>query len=471
MVTRRDSSNVNGDDLCSGMPHEEKPSAVTRIGEKACESNHPTSLPVEASAETADGSDYVYPEGGREAWLTVFGAWCAMVGGLGLLNTIGPLQTYVSRHQLRDYPQSTVAWIFSIYPFVLFFCSIQIGPLFDAYGPKWLTFAGSVCVFVALMLLGSCTQYWHFILDFSILCGIGGSLLLTPGIAAVGHFFNRRRGWATGIAMTGPCTGGVIFPLIFRATYPKWGFFWATKILGFVMLILFIFATIFLRSRYPRQKVTIRNILPDLRIFLDGTGCLALCTAGIFFMELSIFVPYAYLTSFGISQGISQSFSYDVIAILNAASIPGRFIPGLLADKWGRYNTMIATLLLCVIVNLCVWLPGSTIANLSAASTVALVVVFAVLFGFASGSNLGLVGPCVGQLCETKDYGRYFATSYTLVSFATLVGIPIAGNLIETTKGMYWGLIVFTSLGYAASAVCFTIVRWIKVGRGVKAFF
>lgn len=443
------------------------------------ETEKDTVVPPEQADSTSQGTDGVpvedqdctYPEGGTQAWLTVFGAWSAMVGGLGMLNTIAPLQTYISGHQLKSYPESTVAWIFSIYPFILFFCSIQVGPIFDAYGPLWLTLAGSACLVVSMMLLGECTEYWHFVLDFSILAGLGGSLLLTPAIAAIGHFFNRRRGFATGIAMTGPCTGGIVFPLVFRAAYPRLGFSWATKILGFIMLFLFVFALLFLRSRLPRRRVTFRSILPDFKIFIDGTGSLAFCTAGIFFMELALFVPIAYITSYCVAQGISQSFSYQIVAILNAASVPGRAAPGFIADKLGRCNTMVFFLLLCAIINLCVWLPASVISNASVSTAKALAILYAILFGFASGSNLGLVGPIIGQLCDTREYGRYFATSYTLVSFATLIGIPIAGNLLSATNGNYWGLIVFTSAGYAASAACIAAVRVIQVGAGVRAIF
>jgi hypothetical protein len=30
-----------------------------------------------------------YPEGGLQAWLVVFGSWCALCASLGLMNTLG----------------------------------------------------------------------------------------------------------------------------------------------------------------------------------------------------------------------------------------------------------------------------------------------------------------------------------------------------------------------------------------------
>lgn len=232
---------------------------------------------------------YTYPEGGLAAWLTVFGGWCAMTGGLGLLNSVASLQNYLATHQLKEYTEGTVSWIFSLQVFLAFFLGIQIGPVFDAFGPRILVLVGSVLLFLAMMLLGQCTQYWHFILDYSIMAGLASSMLLTPALASIGHFFNRRRAFATGLAMTGSSIGGVIFPLVFRAAYPKFGFAWACRILAFIILTLLILANVFLRSRLPRSKPSFREILPDFKIFLDGDGSLCICTAALFFMEFGTY--------------------------------------------------------------------------------------------------------------------------------------------------------------------------------------
>lgn len=419
-----------------------------------------------------------YPEGGFQAWLVVFGAWCCMIGGLALLNSQAPFQSYIARNQLSHYPESTVGWIFSVQLFVVFFFGIQVGPLFDALGPRILVGAGTICLVVSLILLGECTEYWHFILVFSIFTGLACSLLLTPPMATIGHYFNKRRAFATGMAMTGPGIGGGILPLVFRATYPQLGFPWACRILALITLALLIPANLFLRSRLPRRTITFREILPDFSIFLDGDGALAFATAGFFLMELSLFVPLATLTSYAISAGLSQSFSYNVIAILNAASVVGRALPGFIADKVGRYNTMVTMLVLCVLSNLCIWLPATLMRSLAVEDVQAFVIAYATIFGLASGSNLSLIGPCIGQLCETKNYGRYFSTSYFFVSISTLIGIPIAGKIIEAARqpgpdGLngYWGLVTFVGVGYVASSTCMAAVRIVKVGWGLRGVF
>ena len=67
-------------------------------------------------------------------------------------------------------------------------------------------------------------SYYQFLLSFGLLAGLSSSLLFTPNISAIGHWFQRRRALATGIAFTGGSIGGVIFPLVVLYLAPKIGF-------------------------------------------------------------------------------------------------------------------------------------------------------------------------------------------------------------------------------------------------------
>lgn len=106
--------------------------------------------------DASSSEEEIYPEGGLNAWLVVLGSFSAMVPAFGLLNTIGTFQAYLSTHQLRNLDQGTTSWIFSLYVFLAFFCGVQVGPIFDAKGPRVLVFAGSVLLLVSVILMGSC---------------------------------------------------------------------------------------------------------------------------------------------------------------------------------------------------------------------------------------------------------------------------------------------------------------------------
>ncbi|KZF24341.1 MFS general substrate transporter [Xylona heveae TC161] len=415
--------------------------------------------PPNLSLARDSSKDDRFPEGGVRSWSVVFGSLCALTASMGLLNSIGTFQAYISTHQLNDYSDGTVGWIFSLYICLSFICGIQTGPVFDAKGPRLLIFAGSLLLVLSMFLLGVCTEYWHFIMVFGILGGIATSLVFTPAVSSVGHFFLVRRGLATGIAMTGGSIGGVIFPLLLQSLFPKIGFAWATRVMGFIILVLLVFANIFLRSRLPPK--TGSSILPDLRIFRDIA--FTFTTAGIFFVEWGLFIPLSYLTSYALSHGVPVNLAYQLIAIFNGSSFFGRWLPGLVSDKFGRFNIMIVTIILCLITTFALWYP--------AGGSTAMIIAYAVSFGFASGSNIGLTPVCVGQLVETEMYGRYYATCYTIVSLGTLTGIPIAGQILSANRGGYWGLIVFTGSSYAAGLACFGIARIRQTGWRLKAIY
>jgi len=108
-----------------------------------------------ASSKSED--EVTYPEGGLRAWLVVFGSFCGMMAAFGMMNSIGVFQAYLSTHQLSNYSEGTIGWIFSLYVFLAFFCGIQIGPIFDAKGPRLLVLAGTAFLMGSSMLLGVCT--------------------------------------------------------------------------------------------------------------------------------------------------------------------------------------------------------------------------------------------------------------------------------------------------------------------------
>lgn len=113
-------------------------------------------LEKRATSVSAASIPETYPEGGLQAWLVVLGSWFAMFASLGLMNTLAIFQAYTLSHQLRDYDEGTVGWVFSIYTFLAFFCGVYIGPVFDKYGPKWLVIAGSICTVVGVLTMSFC---------------------------------------------------------------------------------------------------------------------------------------------------------------------------------------------------------------------------------------------------------------------------------------------------------------------------
>uniref|UniRef100_A0A060T640 ARAD1C10824p n=1 Tax=Blastobotrys adeninivorans TaxID=409370 RepID=A0A060T640_BLAAD len=420
-----------------------------------------------------DEDGIYYPEGGHDAWLVVLGASCGLAASLGIYNSIGVFEAVISKEILPNESSSTIGWLLSVYGFLVWLCGVQIGPTFDAMGPRALIFAGSVCTLVGVFCLSVCEEFYQIFLALSIITAIGTSLLITPSMGSVAHWFKRRRGLASGVAFMGSGIGGVIFPMALQSLLPQVGWGWSIRILGFVLLVLCCISFVFCRSRVPPTKgerTTWRDTIPDYRIFLDGTGAMAITTIGVVFVDLAYFIPITYIPSYYIDrQHLSTSdaalsgsaaFAYQLLAIINAASCGGRCVAGDLADRFGRYNTMAVSLALCAISVLGFWLPDMMVPNLSGD---ALLIVFAILFGFFSGSNVSITPICLGQLCGTAQYGRYYASCYTIVGFGVLASLPISGALLNvipgTGKEKYWGIALFSGLSYLIALGSFVWVR------------
>ncbi|CAG7985388.1 unnamed protein product [Penicillium olsonii] len=397
-----------------------------------------------------------YPEGGVRAWLCVFGSFMGLVGSLGLINSIGTFQAYLESHQLKEYSSGKTGWIFGLFTFLTFFGGIQVGPIFDARGPRVLVCIGSILVMGMMISIGFCKTFYQFLLSIGVAGGLGTSLIFTPALSALGHFFFEKRGLATGIAAGGGSIGGVIFPLVLQSLFDKVGFAWATRVIALICLISLAIGCLLITSRLPTKPLSRETISPDLRIFRDPK--FALTTASVFFIEWGLFIPISYISSYALAQGLPARISYQLLAILNAGSFFGRLLPGYFADRFGRFNTLIITVALCLICNCCFWLPAK--------DNLPLLIVYCCLFGFSSGSNISLTPVCIGQLCKTENYGRYYATAYTIVSISTLTGVPIAGEILSRCNGDYWGLITFTICCYAAGLMCAVGVKILHCGYG-----
>lgn len=423
----------------SHIPDDEKETFADEKGSSPHVEKPKPSLPT-AGDPAPVNTEVTYPEGGRDAWLVVLGAGCGLTASLGIYNTAGVFEVIISKGILPEESPSTLGWLFSIYAFVNWIFGVQVGPTFDAMGPRALIISGTICTLIGIFSLSVSTEYYQIFLSFSILVGIGSSLLLTPSMGCVAHWFMERRGLASGIAFIGGGFGGVLFPLMIQSLLPQVGWGWSIRILGFVLLVLCAISVAFCRIRVPPRKgaaTSWRDTLPEPRVFMDGTGAMAATSAGVLFTDLAYFIPITYVPSYYIDrQRLSQeealtgsaAFAYQLLASLNAASCIGRCVAGALGDRFGRYNTMIVSLLLCTVSVLCFWLIDILAPNLD---NYALLVVFVLLFGFVSGSNVSLTPICLGQLCETQEYGRYYASCFTVVAFGVLVSIPIAGSLLD----------------------------------------
>jgi predicted MFS family arabinose efflux permease len=275
----------------------------------------------------------------------------------------------------------------------------------------------------------------------------------------LGHWFDANRGLATGLACTAGGLSGVFFSLIILYVAPVLGFAWAMRIIGMISAVLCTLACLLLKTRLPAN--TEAGMAVDFGALRDGRYALRM--AAIWLVEFAAFIPYVYLVSYGLHAGVGRDVSYQLCIFLNVGAIPGRALPGILADRLGRFNIMIVTAIGCAVSTLALWYCGG--------NTKGAVVAYAVLYGFWSGAAISLTPVCISQVCRMEDYGKRNGTMITLVSLGTLTGIPMAGAIQESEGGGFSGLIIFAGVLYLATAGAFLLARGVAGGWGVRVRF
>lgn len=418
-----------------------------------------TASSTSSTADDEDDDEDDYPEGGVDAWRVVFGSFLGLIAVFGLVNSLGAVQAYVSVHQLSNKSESQISWIFSVFVFLTFFFSGQVGPIYDAYGPYHLCAAGTFLFVLGLMTISLCTQFYQFFLSFSICCGIGSALLITPEIAIISHWFNKKRGTAIGAATVGGSLGGVIFPIMLRQLYSSVGFPWAIRTLGFISLLLLVCSIFLMKPRMDRDqstqnkpyRLTLESVF-DYKALRDMRFTWLVIAN--FTAELGVINGLTFLTSYALAQGQSEQMSYALLAILNSLGMFGRIVPGIVADTLGRFNTLAATTAAAAITIFAIWLPfGHTTAGLIA---------FAVLHGFCNGGIYSLAPVCCGQICKTRDYGKRYGTMYCCASVTILLGVPLSGALISHNN--YTKLVIFNGCLYVVTTIALVLSRHAAVG-------
>lgn len=255
-----------------------------------------------------------------------------------------------------------------------------------------------------------------------ILGGIVTGMLLIPSMAAVLQYFDKKRAAALGLAVSGSSIGGVIFPIALSKMLndSNLGFGWSVRIVGFMTLPGLIFSCIVVRARLPPRKTN----------FYIGAAfrkpTYILLVSSFFFVFVGMFTPIFYLAVYAVQKGVDVTLASYLLAILNGASTFGRVIPGLFADKFGRLNVFGMGGIITGIIILC-WTTAESTAGM---------VVYAVFFGFWSGTLISGAAAAI-SLCvdDLRDVGTYMGMGFAVAGFAVLIGPPINGALLNHYGG------------------------------------
>lgn len=259
-------------------------------------------------------------------------------------------------------------------------------------------------------------------LSQGVLGGISIGLTMAPSMAATPQYFQKKRGAAMGVVIAGSSLGGVVFPIAMGKMFAndRLGFGWSVRICGFITLTCLVLSCAGIRARLPPRKdhFFIFSALKEPQFLI--------VTSAAFLGVMGMFTPIFFLPSYAVLQGMDRVLASYLAAIVNGASFFGRIIPGIMADKLGRFNMFGLSMLSTAILIFC-WQKATTNAG---------IIVFAAVFGFCSGAIVSGMATCFATIPKNpKNIGTYMGMGLGLASFGALAGPPINGALVDQYGG------------------------------------
>jgi Major Facilitator Superfamily len=204
-----------------------------------------------------------------------------------------------------------------------------------------------------------------------------------------------------GFILSGSGIGGLVLAPVIRALLTAIGPRWTLRSLSLLNLIISLpIAITASPSRFVGRRPTHVNLkLATKPAFLFSVGAAFMQAGG---NQL----PLTFLSEYSVALGYSAGFGATLLAMNNGVNSASRVITGFAADKFGRQNTLIFTMVVSVISVLSFWL-GST----GAGGNKVLWLLFVVFYGIA-GAGYNALLPTVGIISLIQLFKSNMCRSY-----------------------------------------------------------
>jgi OFA family oxalate/formate antiporter-like MFS transporter len=284
-------------------------------------------------------------------WLVVAGAFALTLLGFGSAYTfsafIEPLEH--AFHASRG----SASLVFSLAGFLYFALGIVSGPLADRWGSRRIAALGMLVAGIGMVLAGFASSLTGVYLAYGLGIGLGVGLSYVPAIGAVQRWFVRRRGLASGLAVSGIGVGTLVMPPLASSLIAALGWRHAYMVLGLLVAIpgcaLALLITndphahglapdgdpVDMEAHHAQKHgVSIATAVTSWRF----VGLYLACLIGSF----GLFVPFVHLVPYAQDHGIAPSSAVLLLGMIGIGSTLGRFAPGRLADQMGRLLGVLA---------------------------------------------------------------------------------------------------------------------------------
>jgi MFS transporter, OFA family, oxalate/formate antiporter len=363
-------------------------------------------------------------------WWVVAAAFAVTFVGFGCAYTFS---AFVASLQ-RDFGASrgSVSLVFSLAGFLYFALGSVSGPLADRWGARRLTIIGMILTGLGLSAAAAAANLAQVFAAYGLGVGLGIGFSYVPVVGAVQRWFFRRRGFASGLAVSGIGVGTLMMPPLAAFLIAVLGWRETWLVLGILAIVLGGGMALLIEDD-PRRRglnpdgdptssgiqdqkgggTSVRDAVRSRRFIGLYAACL-ICSFG-------IFIPFVHLVPYAQDHGIPPSSAALLLGLIGAGSTAGRFFLGSLADRIGRRRAVLA-MFVGMAAALGLWAIASGLWPLAA---------FALIYGTVYGGWVALLPALVADWFGGRNVSSLIGILYTSVAFGSLIGPAAAGYIFD----------------------------------------
>lgn len=395
-----------------------------------------------------------------------YGWRVVLASGVGLATGVAAINVFafgVFQQPLIDefgWSRTDLALTLLLVTVVTFFTSPFVGSLVDIHGVRRVALP-SIVGFAALLasLYWLTPALWHFYLVFALMPIIGGGTSSVAYARAITRWFDRRRGLALGVALSGVGIGGAIIPSLAQWLIDGWG--WRTAYAGMALLCLGV--------ALPVVALLLRDSPEDCGLWPDGdpaphahataparvgmdraaamrTTRLWLLLSAFLLLGVAIGGVMLQLVPILRARGVDAASAAGTMSLLGASGVVGRILGGWLIDRFHAPWVAIGFLAG----------PAVGVALLASGAGTAAAVAAAVLIGLAAGAEVDVLAYLIGRYFGTRAYAELYGYHYGVWTLGSGIG-PVATAMAFDRTGSY-------APALWAYVVCF-VVAGVLLGR------
>ena len=343
----------------------------------------------------------------------------------------------------------------SFFQFGMAFASPLWGAIVDRFGPRRPIVFSLTALALLVASLGLLTpSLWHLYLVFLAIPLLGGSASPIGYSAVMVRRFDRKLGFALGLALMGVGLGGATLPPLAQSLLAGFGWRTAYVVLGVLTLVVTLPAALVATRNasgpLPRRTGALLPITP----MLFTRAYLLMALAFVLLGVVSVGV-LAHLVPMMVDHGLTPAAAASVAGLSGLAVLVARGGLGWVLDRvHAPYVLAVVGVIAAAVPLLLAYGQGPAAGYLAA-----------VLLGSAIGAEVDFVSFLVRRYFDPAAFGRLYGIAFGLYMLGTAVGPVTLGYSFDHLGGYRPGLVLFAVLSLIAAVAALAMPRYARPGR------